>query len=187
MHPPLAFRPARVDDVPTVVALINSAYRGDASRAGWTTEADLIDGPRTDDAEIRGLVGAADSLLLLAVRGDEIVGSVLLQRQPDAGYLGMFVVRPSLQGGGTGKQLMHAAETLVREQWGLAKMTMTVITLRPELLAFYERRGYRRTGEVRPFPTEHADKVKVAGVEMAVLDKSLGAQAADTAPRIAGA
>ena len=187
MHAPLAFRPARADDVPTVVALINSAYRGDASRAGWTTEADLIDGPRTDDAEISALVAADDSLLLLAVRGDEIVGSVFLQRQPEAGYLGMFVVRPRLQGGGTGKQLMRAAETLVREQWGLAKMTMTVITLRSELLAFYERRGYRRTGEVRPFPTEHLDKVKVAGVEMAVLEKALDAHAADTAPRIAGA
>jgi ribosomal protein S18 acetylase RimI-like enzyme len=175
MHPPLSFRPARADDVPAIVALINSAYRGDASRAGWTTETDLIDGPRTDDAEIRALVAADDSLLLLCLAGDGIVGSVFLQRQPGAGYLGMFVVRPSLQGAGVGKQLMQAAETLVRTQWGLARMTMTVITLRPELIAFYERRGYRRTGEIRPFPPEHADKVKVVGVEMAVFEKALSA------------
>ena len=178
MHAPLVFRPARAEDVPTLVALINSAYRGDSSRSGWTTESDLIDGPRTDDAQIRGLVAADDSLLLLCLRDDEIVGSVFLQRQAEAGYLGMFAVRPSLQGAGAGKRLMQAAETLVREQWGLAKMTMTVITLRTELVAFYERRGYRRTGEVRPFPAEHADKVKVAGVVMAVLEKAL---AGDTA------
>jgi ribosomal protein S18 acetylase RimI-like enzyme len=174
MQPTLTFRPARAADVATLVALINSAYRGDSSRAGWTTEADLIDGPRTDVAEIARLVAADDSLLLLCLAGgDDIVGSVLLQRQATAGYLGMFVVRPGLQGAGTGKRLMQAAETLVREQWGLRRMTMTVITLRPELIAFYERRGYRRTGEILPFPPEHADKVKVGGVEMAVFEKML--------------
>ncbi len=173
MNAPLSFRPARAEDVPAIVALINSAYRGDSSRSGWTTEADLIDGPRTDDAEVHALVAADDSLLLLATQGEDIVGSVFLQRQPAAGYLGMFVVRPVLQGAGTGKRLMQAAETLVRTQWGLERMTMTVITRRPELIAFYERRGYRRTGEIRPFPPEHADKAKVAGIEMAVLDKVL--------------
>lgn len=171
--PPLSFRLAGVDDAPRIAALINAAYRGDSSRAGWTTEADLLDGPRTNAAEIRALVEATDSMILLALHDADLVGSVHLQRRGAAGYLGMFVVRPGLQGAGTGKRLMHAGEARAREAWGISTMTMTVITLRPELIAFYERRGYARTGEIRPFPVEHAQNARVAGIELAVLEKDL--------------
>ena len=132
--------------------LINSAYRGESSRAGWTTEADFLEGRRTDAAEVAELIGAGDSVILVCERGGGVIGSVHLQHNGDSATLGMLVVRPDLQGGGIGKQFMKAAEDFAQETWGVARITMTVITLRDELIAFYERRGYRRTGRITPFP-----------------------------------
>ena len=138
-----------------MAALVNSAYRGDSSRAGWTTEADLLGGQRTDEREISRLIAAENSLLLLAAVADEIVGTVHLKRiDTDSAGLGMLVVKPVLQGRGFGKQLLQAAETRVRRDWNAQRLEMQVISLRSELLAYYERRGYRRTGDTRPFPAE---------------------------------
>ncbi len=170
----LTFRPARSEEAGRLVRLVNSAYRGDSSRLGWTTEADLLDGQRTDEEELRALIQAEDSLLLLCLQGDEVVGSVSLQKTDDAAYLGMLVSQPKLQGQGIGKQLIQAAEAFVQQEWGLSKMQMTVITLRRELLAFYERRGYRRTGIRKSFPTAvRAGIPLVEGLEFEVLEKEL--------------
>lgn len=170
----LAFRPATAADIPAIVALVNSAYRGDSSRAGWTTEADLLGGQRTDAEEVASLLAAADSGLLLAWRGDELVGSVHLQKAGADACLGMLAVRPTLQGAGIGKALMAEAEQRVREQWQAARILMTVITLRPELIAFYERRGYRRTGVLKPFPdSERFGIPRVDGLALEVLEKLL--------------
>jgi GNAT superfamily N-acetyltransferase len=171
----LAFRPAVAADVDDIVRITNAAYRGEAGVAGWTHEMDLVDGPRTDAAEVGALIAAPDSVMLLALAGDEPVGSVLLQRQADAAYLGMFVVVPSRQGAGTGKRLIEAAEAFVQRQWGVHRMTMTAISLRRELIGFYGRRGYRPTGETVPFPPEAAARARVAGIELAVLQKDLRA------------
>jgi ribosomal protein S18 acetylase RimI-like enzyme len=174
----LAFRPAVPDDAAHIAHLINVAYRGEEGRAGWTHEIHLVDGPRTDEAEVRELIATADTVILLCLRDAEIVGSVLLQRQGDAAYLGMFVVKPQLQGAGVGKRLMQAAEALAQREWGARRMTMTAITLRPELIEFYRRRGYRTTGEILPFPPEAAVRARVDGIEMAVLEKDLAAASA---------
>jgi ribosomal protein S18 acetylase RimI-like enzyme len=172
--PPLSFRKARAEDAERIAHLVNSAYRGDSSRAGWTTEAELIDGARTNPQEILGLIEGEGSLILLCLRGVDIVGSVYLQRRAAAAYLGLLVVNPQLQGAGIGKQLMAAAETLVRTEWGSTKMTMTVISVRQELIAFYERRGYRRIGESHPFPASIGASIpKVPGLQFEVLEKSL--------------
>ena len=169
----LLFRPAVDADTADIVRITNAAYRGEAGQAGWTHEMHLVDGPRTDEAEVRALIAAPDGVMLLALDGAELVGSVLLQRQRDAAYLGMFVVKPQLQGAGIGKRLMDAAEALVQREWGLPSMTMTAISLRRELIAFYGRRGYHATGEVVPFPPEAAARARVAGIELAVLRKEL--------------
>lgn len=145
-------RPATEHDVPHIVALVESAYRGDASRVGWTTEADFLDGQRTDPEGVKALIDAPDSQVLLAVRDGELLACIHVQRLEDSGYFGMFSVRPNLQGRGIGDQLLQAAETHVRDVFRLARMTMTVISIRVELIAYYERRGYRRTGETKPFP-----------------------------------
>jgi ribosomal protein S18 acetylase RimI-like enzyme len=150
--PLLTFRDATTADVADVVALIESAYRGDASRAGWTTEADILHGQRTDPAGVREVVERPRSRLLLAERDGELVACCQLEHRGNACYFGMFAVRPGLQGGGVGKVVLAEAERVAREDWAATTMEMTVISVRDELIAFYERRGYRRTGELTPFP-----------------------------------
>ena len=170
-----AFRIAAPSDAATLALLVNSAYRGDSSRAGWTTEADLLGGQRTDVREILRLIEAENSLLLLALNDEEIVGSVHLGRvDATRAYLGMLVIKPVLQGRGLGSQLVRVAETRAIDEWNAVRMEMQVITLREELIAYYERRGYRRTGEIRPFPAEPEFGLpKVAGLQLAVLEKLL--------------
>ncbi|MBS1786480.1 MAG: GNAT family N-acetyltransferase [Acidobacteria bacterium] len=171
---PISFRKAVVEETDFVAKLVNSAYRGDSSKAGWTSEADLLDGQRTDPQEILSLIQDANSMILLCLQGDEIIGSVLLEKQEAAAYLGMFVVRPDLQGNGIGKQFLCAAEQNAQREWGVAKITLSVITLRPELIAFYQRRGYRRTGNLLPFPDEPAAGIpRVPNLQFEMLEKDL--------------
>ena len=141
--------PALTTDVGDVVALVESAFRGETSRAGWTTEADLLDGHRTGPDEIEAIVAdPGQRILLLRDAGDELVASVVLRRDGDSA---MLAIRPVLQGRGTGRAMLAAAEGWVAEHWGARRMRMTVIAQRAELIAWYERRGYRRTGETAPF------------------------------------
>lgn len=148
----LALRVATDADVFDLVSLVNSAYRGDSSRAGWTTEADLLGGQRTDATSLREMIGSDGAVVLIAEEAGALVGCVYLRRHPDRAYLGMLTVKPGLQGGGTGKRMLQQCEQYVRTQWGAPRMEMTVIVQRPELIAWYERRGYRRTGRREPFP-----------------------------------
>lgn len=148
----LQFRPAELRDVDAIVALVESAYRGEASRAGWTTEADLLDGQRTDTDEVRALVLGPRSRVLLAEQDGALVGSVVLRDEGASAYLGMLTVRPTLQTAGIGRALLEEAERIAASELGALAMWMTVITLRAELIAWYERRGYARTGEREPFP-----------------------------------
>ncbi|MFI8996630.1 GNAT family N-acetyltransferase [Streptomyces sp. NPDC053542] len=150
--PELTFRAATDADVPALVELIESAYRGDASRAGWTTEADLLAGQRTDPEGVAAVVAAEGSRLLVAEREGELVACCQLEHRGEHAYFGMFAVRPALQGGGLGKVIIAEAERTVRAEWGAREMHMTVIRQRAELIAWYERRGYARTGRMTPFP-----------------------------------
>ena len=150
--PPLTFRAATEDDVAAVVALVESAYRGDASRAGWTTEADFLDGRRTGPDDVLAQLARPRSRILLAHRDEALVACAHVAVEDGAGYFGMFSVVPGLQGGGIGKRVLAEAERIARDEFGQRTMAMTVIDLRDELIAFYERRGYRRTGVHRPFP-----------------------------------
>ncbi|MFD5464651.1 GNAT family N-acetyltransferase [Kitasatospora sp. NPDC127059] len=146
------FRTATLADVPALVALVESAYRGETSKAGWTSEADLLGGQRTDAEAVAEAVGHADGLVLLAERDGELLACCQLERRGDRAYFGMFSVRPGLQGGGIGRAVLARAERLAGEEWGVGVMEMTVIEQRSELIAWYERRGFRRTGEYSPFP-----------------------------------
>ncbi|MFT3755139.1 MAG: GNAT family N-acetyltransferase [Pseudoxanthomonas sp.] len=153
----LTFRNATPADIPAVVALVTSAYRGDASRAGWTTEADILDGERIDPAVLAEDIARPHSRVLLAQHDGELLACAHVaiehpDEKPGAGYFGMFAVAPGLQGGGIGKAMMVEAERIVRDEWQLPVMRMTVIDARAELIAFYVRRGYMRTGIFKPFP-----------------------------------
>lgn len=154
MNQPAAvtFRTANAADITAIVSLVQAAYRGDSGRRGWTTESDLLDGQRTDAQSVAELLDRADSCLLLAERDGQLVASAHLERQHDHGYFGMFAVDPSLQNGGVGKAVLAEAERMAHEQWHCLGMRMTVIEQRSELLAWYQRRGYRRTGDFQPFP-----------------------------------
>ncbi|HEX5637758.1 MAG TPA: GNAT family N-acetyltransferase [Gammaproteobacteria bacterium] len=149
---PLVFRTATLKDVNDIVELVQSAYRGDSSRNGWTTEADFLDGTRTDTQEVSDIILAADNVILLAVNHGQLLASVHIQKQNDAAYLGMFAVHPTMQNAGIGKALLTEAENMARHLWQSRRMQMTVITIRHELIAWYERRAYLRTGINKPFP-----------------------------------
>ncbi|KQV12390.1 MULTISPECIES: GNAT family N-acetyltransferase [unclassified Kitasatospora] len=148
----LTFRPAGPGDVAALLELVESAYRGDASRAGWTTEADLLDGQRTDAEGVAAAIGAPEGVVLLAERDGELLACCQLEHRGETAYFGMFSVRPTRQGGGLGRAVLAQAELVARERWGVTALEMTVIVQRAELIAWYERRGYRRTGEFSPFP-----------------------------------
>ncbi|MFH8405618.1 GNAT family N-acetyltransferase [Streptomyces sp. NPDC018019] len=172
----LTYRAATEADVPALVALIESAYRGDASRAGWTTEADLLEGQRTDPEGVAAVVGDPDSVLLVAEDAGELVACCQLEHRGDHVYFGMFAVRPTLQGGGLGKVILAEAERTARARWNAAEMRMSVIRQRSDLIAWYERRGYRRTGEMLPFPygDERFGIPRRADLEFELLVKPLG-------------
>jgi GNAT superfamily N-acetyltransferase len=148
----LQFRAAVLRDIAAIVALVESAYRGDVSKKGWTTEADMLDGQRVDVQGVAEIVGKSGSRVLLAERSGELIACAHIEKQADACYFGMFAVNPVLQGAGTGKQMMQEAERIARDEYHCKKMEMTVISVRDELIEWYERRGYRRTGVFKPFP-----------------------------------
>lgn len=175
-----AFRNATPADIDAIVALVTSAYRGDASRAGWTTEADLLDGNRIDPEVLRTDLERPRSRVLLAEADGGLQACAHVADEDGAGYFGMFAVRPGLQGGGLGKQLLAECERIARDEWQLPVMRMTVIDVRAELIAFYERRGYRRTGEFKPFPygDTRFGQPKRDDLRFEVLEKPLRVEAA---------
>lgn len=143
---------AALADVPKLVSLINACYRGENSKQGWTTEADLIAGDiRTDDADVSGLMAHETSTFLKCDHPTEgTVGTVYLDKRGEKLYLGMFSVNTKLQGAGIGKRMLEAAEAHAASL-GCSAIFMQVISLRKELIAWYERFGYQLTGEVKPF------------------------------------
>ena len=195
----IAFRNATLADVSAVVFLVESAYRGDASRAGWTTEADLLDGQRTDEIEIREIICGAHSRIRLAEQSSAgvqildqdqfhtpsqeralpqaaaLVGCVRIENAGDAGYIGMVSVLPTLQSAGIGRQLLHEAERVIRDELRLPRARMTVIGQRDILIAWYQRRGYSLTGKKEDFPygQPRAGTPRRDDLYFEVLEKSL--------------
>jgi ribosomal protein S18 acetylase RimI-like enzyme len=142
---------ATLKNVSELNILINSAYRGESSKKGWTSEADLLGGIRTDEEGLINTINKETTFLLKYVENDKIIGCVQLEKQEGKLYLGMLTVSPELQGGGVGKKLLQAAE-IYAKSLDLPIVTMTVISARSELIAWYERHGFQKTGEKKPFP-----------------------------------
>lgn len=148
--------PASTADLPAVAALVNSAYRGESSRQGWTTEADYLGGQRTDAATLeRELAEQPDAVILTLREDGELLGSVWLE-PAEAGvwYLGMLTVRPDIQDRQLGRALLAGGEAYAAER-GAKRMRMTVVHVRDTLIAWYERRGYALTGQTLPFPYDN--------------------------------
>lgn len=145
--------PATEQDVPALSQLVNRSYRGDSSRKGWTTEADLLGGIRTDEDGLRTMLQNPAATILKYEDAGLLLGCVYVEEKGDELYLGMLTVSPEAQAGGIGKQLMAAAEQIAHKGHCRA-IKMTVISQRHELIAYYERRGFRHTGETEPFPMD---------------------------------
>ena len=141
---------ATIEDVSSLNKLINSAYRGESSKKGWTTEANILEGGRTTEKELTEIIQDKKNTILRFTENNEIIGCVLLIEKKDQLYLGMLTVSPTLQNSGIGKKLMQQAEIFASEL-GVFKIVMTVITVREELIAWYKRHGYVDTGAREPF------------------------------------
>jgi ribosomal protein S18 acetylase RimI-like enzyme len=149
----IAIRPASPDDLPAIHALAERAYRGESARRGWTHEDDLLEGARIPAAELARILADPHQLVLLAEQGGEAVACVqVTDKGGGTAHLGLLSVDPGRQAEGLGRRLVVAAEDAAARGFGASRMEMTVIRQRPELIAWYERRGYARTGEERPFP-----------------------------------
>ena len=164
---------ATIADIPALCVLVNSAYRGETSRKGWTTEADLLGGTRIDEAMLLEYMETPHSIILTCLNGaGKMIGCVHLQKKRDQLYLGMLTVAPELQAGGIGKLLLQASEAKAKEE-GCQCVVMTVITSRHELIGWYKRHGYIETGEKQPFPTNERFGKPKAPLEFLVLQKTL--------------
>jgi ribosomal protein S18 acetylase RimI-like enzyme len=176
----MLIRLAADSELSAVADLVNSAYRGDSSRAGWTTEADYLDGQRTDAETLRRDLAQTPGAVVLTLRDDEagpLLGTVWLAPAADDGwYLGMLTVKPDLQDRQLGRAMLAAGEAYAIDRGG-RRIEMTVIAIRETLVAWYERRGYARTGETRPFPYDDAKfgEPRRPDLTFIVLDKILPA------------
>jgi GNAT superfamily N-acetyltransferase len=161
-------------DIPSLVALMDTAYRGDKSKQGWTTEADLFIGEkRTDETVVSGILKKPGAVFLKYLNEEGVMeGCVLLHKKGEKLYLGMFSVAPSAQGKGIGKKLLIAADEHARDQ-NCTLIYMTVITIREELIAWYEKNGYKKTGKTVPFPVDERFGRPIQPLEMLVLEKQL--------------
>ena len=165
---------ATVADITAIKDLLNNAYRGEASKQGWTTEADLITGDtRTNEAMLKQIMEQSGSVFLIYKDAQqEIIGCVNLQQHEDKIYLGMFSVSPQLQGGGIGKKILHAAEEYALHLQKKA-IYMSVISLRTELINWYRRHGYTDTGERKPFVEDGITGKHLRPLEFMMLEKPL--------------
>lgn len=177
--PTLELRRATAADRDELVALVQSAYRGDAARQGWTTEADLIDGQRVDPAMMDDLL-ADDRVEVLVGSLDGVTVACCELGMPSAdgpgsATFGMFAVAPSLQASGLGSALLAEAERIAQHEMGARRLTMVVVDVRAELIDWYLRRGYEPTGERRPFPyeDERFGRPRQQGLAFVVLAKDL--------------
>ncbi len=164
---------ATLQDIPQLEILINSAYRGDSSKKGWTTEADLLDGIRTDVDSLKEMIGRSSAIILQSFTEYNLLqGCVYLEKRKNKMYLGMLTVSPMLQAKGIGKQLLIEAEKYAQSQ-ECSLIEMTVISIRTELFEWYKKHGYKDTGEKRPFPNDTKFGIPKQPLEFIVMQKEL--------------
>lgn len=173
MKPQISITTATDVDIQEISDLVNSAYRGESSKQGWTTEAELLDGARTDpNSLLQQMMQPGQTILKAIDSTNKIIGCVSLQEKTPLLYLGMLTVNPHLQANGIGKELLVASEIYAKAQ-GLTAIEMTVISVRAELIAWYVRKGYVATGETRAFPTDTKFGIKKQELQFLVLEKKM--------------
>lgn len=175
MQGEMTARLANASDVAAICALINSAYRGEESKRGWSSEADLVGAGRMDEPTLAERMATGDNVFLLMEGDDELLASLQLEKHDGYAYLALVSVRPTQQATGLGRRMLSEAEEWVAREWKLKRMRISVVRQRTELVQWYERRGYRLTGEVWPFDiNDHRYGIpKVDGLEFCALEKDL--------------
>lgn len=161
---------ATVADVPALTGLINRSYRGETAKKGWTTESHLLDGIRIDEDTLTGYIEDKDTVILKCTNKGVLQGSVYLNKKGNDLYFGMLTVDPDKQNTGTGKLLLKHVEWFAREQ-NCNRIHMTVISIRDELIAWYERHGFVKTGEVKPFPADTKFGIQKQPLQLLVMEK----------------
>jgi ribosomal protein S18 acetylase RimI-like enzyme len=164
---------ATLNHVTEITNLVNSAYRGETSKKGWTTEANILEGTRITESELIEILSDSNNTFLIYQENDTIIGTVLLTNKKTELYLGMLTISPELQNSGLGKKLLQAAEDFAHSLH-LPKIVMTVISIREELIAWYQRNGYSDTGKREPFPSAFKDAITHhEPLEFMILEKIL--------------
>lgn len=143
---------AEVEDVEAIGRLVQSVYRGDSSLQGWTTEAHMLDGQRVDEEMLEELITKPHSVILQYQNNGELLASVHLELQDGKVHLGMLSVRAQVQGQKLGQKVLQFSEQFAKKEWSVSQMVIEVLDGRVELIAWYERRGFRKTGKTMPFP-----------------------------------
>ena len=164
---------ATSEDIPHLEKLINSAYRGEESKKGWTTEADLLVGKRIDADGIEKIMSQQDAVILKCCNdNNELTGCVYLKKNANKMYLGMLTVSPTLQASGIGKKILKEAEVYAAEHT-CDTVEMRVVSVRHELIAWYQKHGYHDTGKTEPFANASALSVQTQQLEFIIMEKSL--------------
>ncbi|MET1077596.1 MAG: GNAT family N-acetyltransferase [Pseudomonas sp.] len=153
---PDAYRTATLADVDAIVQLVNHAYRPAPGAAGWTHESELVSGDRIDQQAVRDAISKEGSIILLGIQELRIEACIQIEKTADASYIGMLAVNPRLQGINLGKRMLAQAEALAQTRFGSQKFILVVVSARSELIAFYLRRGYQRTGVLMEYPLSAA-------------------------------
>jgi ribosomal protein S18 acetylase RimI-like enzyme len=147
----IKFQIAGINDAEVITSLVNSVYRGENSKKGWTTEADFLTGIRITEEKVKEIIERKSGIIILAIFEGNIIGCVHLENTGTNSYLGMLSVDVNYQDKGIGKLLINECERYTKEMWGLSEIKMKVISRRTELIEYYNRRGYSSTGELEDF------------------------------------
>ena len=166
------FRTANKFDAEAIAQLVNKAYRPETGTAGWTHESDLVSGNRTSVGQVDEVLSKPDSVILIGLKDSEIVACVHVEKNGSCSHIGMLAVNPKRQGAGAGKQMLAHAEKYANENFGSEKFIMVVVSSRSELIAFYLRRGYRKTGTVKDYPlSADVGTPKFSNLKTEILEK----------------
>ena len=164
---------ASIKDIDKLMSLVNSAYRGESAKKGWTHEADLIQGEmRIDEKSLEKMIMDPNATILKYEEDDQIIGCVYLEKKNTSLYLGLLTVAPDVQAKGIGKKLLKAAEKYALN-YNCNKIEMTVISVRKELIDWYERNGFHQTNQKQPFPDNERFGTPLKQIEFVVMEKKL--------------
>jgi len=160
---------ASQDQAQAIADLVNLTYRGET---GWTRETHIIQGDRTNRQEVETAMSHPNAYFFIANQLQNLASCIYVAKEKDCAYIGFFSVHPSLQGQGLGKYVLEQAEAFALRTLGVYKLVMFVVSQRPELIAFYQRRGYSRTGRIEAYPLHLGIGVpKVPGLTIEYLEK----------------